>query len=126
MPTGDRPLYETIGDGFPTVTVEPLHRGTPDPRSAVITHRGAEIVITDDGLRDGERLWLVGLYTVDDWTEGAQPRLFVTLGDSEILGYIAELLTMQPEGTDFLAWSIQWTNDAIADERLFAESDSPT
>lgn len=73
------------------------------------------IIVTNDG--DDE--FAIGIYLDGHWMEGEDPDVsVVVIGADNAVTFVNDITDLQPEGTDWGAWVVQWTNDAMTDQRI--------
>lgn len=109
-------LLDAVTAVFPNAG--PLWHGQPAEDAIDLEWHDHRILVDAEEVDDYAPTYDVGIYTAD----GTAPVLFVALphDPAAVVEYL-ELISENPEGTDWLAWVAQWTADAIADGRLEAE-----
>lgn len=104
-----------------TSTLSDLFRMFPgaDPhwgaRGIDIAWTDGHIIVTDEA--EGE--WMIGVYLYGKWMQGDAPDVLVVInGEANMVTFVDDLTELQPEGTDWGAWAVQWIADAMADRRI--------
>lgn len=114
VPPDPQTLYERIAEMLPTA--EPVWAGRPDMDSAMITFGDETIVVTRWTEEDS---YDVGLYDARAYSEGYDPSCWLVIDTADnVLKYLDDITELQPEGTDWWAWVVQWSKDAFADDRI--------
>jgi hypothetical protein len=108
-------LHQQVHERHPTA--EPLWRGQADLTSAMFSHGDGTVIVTTE---HDPNEYVVGVYAPDH-ADGTEPLVSVYVDTvQDVLDLLADLTTLQPEGTDWSAWAEQWIRDAVDDGRLDA------